>query len=127
IDERLDAVAELVGDPPLCAALVDELRGIHDLERLLSRVTTGRASPRDLSCIGRTLGQLPQIKAKITSRNSGLLIALEDQLDLCGEVRARLDSALADECPLVSREGGIVRDGYSAELDALRELTSGGK
>ncbi len=52
---------------------------------------------------------------------------LESDLDLCGEVRARLDKALVDDCPLASREGGFIRDGYSAELDALRELTSGGK
>ena len=127
INERLDAVAELVGDASLCAALGEQLRGIYDLERLLARVTTGRASPRDLSFIGRTLQQLPAVKAKITSRASALLQRLESDLDLCGEVRARLDKALVDDCPLASREGGFIRDGYSAELDALRELTSGGK
>jgi DNA mismatch repair protein MutS len=70
---------------------------------------------------------LPQVKAKITARSSGLLQRLEEQLDLCGDVRARLESALAEECPLVSREGGFIRDGFSADLDGLRELTSGGK
>jgi DNA mismatch repair protein MutS len=127
IDERLGAVAELVADSSLCSALAEQLRGIYDLERLLARVTTGRCSPRDLSCIGRTLAHLPQIKAKITTRGSSLLQQLEGQLDLCGDVRARLESALAAECPLLSREGGFIRDGFSADLDALRELTSGGK
>ncbi len=127
IDERLGAVAELVAETALADALQDRLRAVYDLERLLARVTTGRASPRDLSFIGRTLAGLPQIKAKITARASALLGQLESQLDLCCEVRAGLDKALADECPLVSREGGFIRDGFSAELDALRELTSGGK
>jgi DNA mismatch repair protein MutS len=127
IDDRLDAVAELAGDPSLTAALVEQLRGIYDLERLLARVTTGRASPRDLSFIGRTLGRLPQIKAKITARTSPLLGRLEAELDLCLEVRSRLEKALLDDCPLASREGGIIRDGFAAELDALRDLTSGGK
>jgi DNA mismatch repair protein MutS len=127
IDERLDAVAELVAEPALADALHDHLRSIYDLERLLARVTTLRASPRDLSFIGRTLARLPQIKAKIAARRSSLIERLETQLDLCCELRAALDKALADECPLASREGGFVRDGFSAELDALRDLTSGGK
>ncbi len=127
INERLDAVAELVADSSLCTSLGEQLRGIYDLERLLARVTTGRSSPRDLSFIGRTLGKLPQIKAKITARKSPLLQQLDEQLDLCGDVRARLESALADECPLVSRDGGFIRNGFSSQLDALRDLTSGGK
>ncbi len=127
IDERLEAVAELVADASLCGALAEQLRGIYDLQRLLARVTTGRASPRDLSFIARTLAALPLIKARITARSSALLGRLENQLDLCAEVRARLEHALADDCPLTSREGGLIRDGFSVELDGLRELASGGK
>ncbi len=127
IDERLGAVAELVTDAGLANALQDQLRGVYDLERLLTRVTTGRASPRDLSFIGRTLRGLPTIKAKITARQAALLRQLEAELDPCCEVRAVLERALADDCPLNSREGGFIRDGFSTELDGLRELTSGGK
>ena len=127
IDSRLDAVAELVDDTTLAGALQDQLRTVYDLERLLARVTTGRASPRDLSFTGRTLRGLPQIKAKITARHADLLQHLEAQLDLCSEVRAGLERALVDDCPLASREGGFIRDGFSQELDALRELTTGGK
>jgi len=127
IDARLDAVAELVADPGLCAALAEQFRGIHDMERLLARVTTGRCGPRDLSCLGRTLSKLPAIKAKLTARTSRRLGELEGQIELCAEVRARLEKALADECPISSRDGGFIRDAFSAELDGLRDLTSGGK
>jgi DNA mismatch repair protein MutS len=127
IEGRLDAVDELVAEAALTHGLQDQLRDIYDLERLLARVTTGRSSPRDLSFIGRTLGSLPQIKAKITARRSTLMEQLEGQLDLCCDVRAELDRALADDCPLTSREGGFIREGFSVELDALRELTRGGK
>jgi DNA mismatch repair protein MutS len=127
IEGRLDAVDELVADAALTQGLQDQLRGIYDLERLLARVTTGRSSPRDLSFIGRTLRGLPQIKARITARRSTLVEQLEGQLDLCCDVRAELERALADDCPLTSREGGFMREGFSAELDALRELTRGGK
>ena len=127
IDARLDAVAELVADPALANALQDQMRGIYDLERLLARVTTQRASPRDLSFVCRTLRSLPSIKAKITARPSALLSELEQRLDLCCEARAGLEKALADDCPLVSREGGFIRDGFCSELDTLRDLMTGGK
>lgn len=127
INERLDAVGELVRDSGLLAALQEQLRGVYDLERLIARVTTGRASPRDLSFIGRTLRSLPQLKAKIVARGSPMLRRLEGELDLCPDLRGQLDAALVDDCPLASREGGFIRTGFSAELDALRELTSGGK
>jgi DNA mismatch repair protein MutS len=127
IRARLETVEELVADQSLCDDLHDSLRRVYDVERLLARVTTGRASPRDLSFLGRTLQSLPAIKAKLTSRRSRLLNELEAGIDLCLELRATLDTALNDDCPLVSREGGFVRDGFSPELDALRALAHGGK
>ena len=141
IRARLDAVEELVANQSLCDELHESLRRIYDVERLLARVTTGRASPRDLSFLGRTLRSLPVVKAKLhcgagvspadaaetAAPQRKLLAELEAAIDLCPELRATLDAALADECPLVSREGGFIRDGFSPELDALRELAHGGK
>jgi DNA mismatch repair protein MutS len=127
IDARLDAVEELIGDGTLRRDLREHLRGVYDVERLLARVTTGRASPRDLNFIGRTLGNLPKVKAKLTARKSRYLCQLEADLDLCPDVRSKLEAALIDDCPLVARDGGFIRDGFSSELDALRELATGGK
>jgi DNA mismatch repair protein MutS len=127
IDARLDAVGELVANPRLADELREKLRGIYDLERLLARATTARATPRDLAFVGRTLATLPSVKAKLTERKSARLNELESNLDLCPELRAKLDGALADDCPLVSREGGFIRAGFSPELDNLRELATGGK
>ncbi len=67
------------------------------------------------------------LKAKITGRKSDLLRQLETEIDLCPEMRSRLEAALVDPCPLQSREGGIIRAGFHAELDSLRELAAGGK
>jgi DNA mismatch repair protein MutS len=127
IDERLDAVDELVADPALCAAIAEQLRKIYDMQRLVARVTTGRASPRDLSYIGRTLRSLPLLKAKLAARRSRLLCHIEEALDLCPDLRARLDAALVDDCPLAPREGGFIRPGYDPRLDELRDLAAGGK
>ncbi len=127
ITRRHEAVEELLDDAALRDALREALRGVYDLERLVTRVTTQRATPRDLSFLGRTLRALPAVKARIAARTSPHLQELEGELDLCAELRARLEAALVDDCPLSAREGGIVRDGFSGELDALRELARGGK
>ena len=127
IDQRLDAVAELIAESSLADDLRHELGQVYDLERLLARVATGRASPRDLQFIGRTLARLPSAKAKLSCRKTELLNRLEESLDLCGDLRARLERALAEECPLSTAEGGFIRTGYSEELDGLRELAAGGK
>jgi DNA mismatch repair protein MutS len=65
ITARLDAVERLAGDGGLRDVLRSELRGVYDLERLLARVATGRASPRDLSCVAKTLARLPTLKASL--------------------------------------------------------------
>jgi DNA mismatch repair protein MutS len=127
INARLDAVGELVTDPTLAASVRESLAEIYDVQRLLARVTTGRASPRDLSFVGRTLSILPKVKAKLTGRASSLLQELEARLDLCADVRGPLEQALVDECPLVARDGGFIRAGYRGDLDELRELMAGGK
>ena len=127
IEARLDAVAELVDHNPLRGGLRQTLSEVHDLQRLTTRVSTGRASPRDLSAITRTLRNLPQVKAKVTTRKSSLLNLLESQLELCPDLRELLDRALVEDPPLSPKEGGLIRPGYSAELDQLREIAQGGK
>ena len=127
IETRLDAVDELVADDRLVSDLRESLRKVYDVERLLARVSTGRASPRDLAFLGRTLALLPSLKARLAARRSRLMNQLEADLDLCPDIRQKLDAALVEECPLVSREGGLIRDGFHPRLDTLRELTAGGK
>ncbi len=127
IRARHDAVEELVGEADLSADLHEMLKRVYDVQRLLARVSTGRASPRDLSFLGRTLRCLPALKAKLTGRHSGLLNRLEAEIDLCPDLRAKLDAALVDDCPLASQEGGFIREGFNERLDSLRQLTHGGK
>jgi DNA mismatch repair protein MutS len=127
IRARHEAVGELLAEAALCTDLHDTLRRVYDVERLLARVVTGRASPRDLSFLARTLRSLPGLKAKLTARKSPLLNQLEAEIDLCAELREQLDAGLVDDCPLASRDGGFIRDGFHAPLDELRELARGGK
>ena len=91
INERLDAVEELTQDVVLARDLREELERAYDLERLTARVATGRAGPRDLACLARTLSLLPKLKARLSARHSRRLVQLEEQLDLCGDVRAEIE------------------------------------
>src|SRR4029077_2241589 len=98
-----------------------------DLQRLTARASTGRASPRDLAGVARSLRLLPRIKAKVTARRAALLRDLEARLELCPDLREALDAALVDDPPLSPREGGLIRPGYNAELDELHAIARGGK
>jgi DNA mismatch repair protein MutS len=127
IEQRLDSVEELIGDEQRRTDLREALRGVYDLQRLLTRVTTGRASPRDLGFVSQTLERLPLLKSLLSSSKSVLLQTMHDALDLCPDVQQQLQIALKDELPLVAREGGIIRPGFNPQLDELRELAVGGK
>ena len=127
IEARLDAVGELVEQAPLAGTIRDTLKNIYDLQRLVARVTTHRASPRDLSCVARTLAAMPALKAKLAGRKSQLLSELEAKIDLCPELRSLLEKMLADDCPLTTRDGGFIRPGADGRLDEYRELMAGGK
>ncbi len=127
IVDRHSAVGELVNDSALRADLRSTLEKAYDLERLAARVGTGRASPRDLVGLAKTLALLPKVKARLTARTSRLLAELEAALELCPEVRASIEEALVSDPPLALKEGGIIRQGYHPTLDELREIAKGGK
>jgi len=127
IDRRLDAVEELVHDQKLCRDLRDLLKEAYDLQRLAARVATFRATPRDLSSLAQTLALLPSLKAKLTGRTSSLLSTLEARLELCADVRMEIQQQLADEPPLSTTDGGMIRAGWHSGLDELRDLARGGK
>jgi len=126
IGARLDAVAELVATLDLRTELVRLLAETSDVERIVSRVATSRAGPRDLLALGRTLAQLPAIKARLAGRRSDLLAQVEASLDLMGDVREILAAAVAADAPLKLSDGGVIRTGYDAELDRLRDIGSSG-
>ena len=127
MNQRLDAVSELVAQASRSSEIRTALRETYDLQRLLARVATGRASPRDLSFVGKTLTRLPTLRNRLADCESTLLRRLHGELDLCPDVAAELQRALVDDCPLSSRDGGMIRKGYHAELDELRALAAGGK
>lgn len=127
INRRLDAVEELTRDTMFCRDLREILAETYDLQRLTAKVATGRASPRDLGSLTRSLALLPRLKAKLAGRQSVLLQLLEADLDLNAEIRADIDATLVDEPPLLTTDGGVIRPSFNATLDELRDLARGGK
>jgi DNA mismatch repair protein MutS len=126
IDDRLDAVETFVADPILAARLAERLSGIGDIERLVGRVITGRAGPRDLERIGRATAILPDVVA-LLGPCGGLLGDLRDGLDPCPDIASRIAATLREGCPVFARDGGFIRPGFDAPLDDLVELATGGK
>ncbi|QDT35822.1 DNA mismatch repair protein MutS [Stratiformator vulcanicus] len=127
INARLDAVEELRRETALCRNVREQLDEAYDLERLTGRVATGRTSPKDLVCLGKTLALLPKLKAKLSGRGASLLNSLEAKLDLCPEVRTDIEKLLVEDPPLLTSEGNMIRPGVDTRLDELRELARGGK
>jgi len=127
INGRLDAVEELLKDHALRRHLREHLESCADIQRLTTRVSTAKAGPRDLSAIARTLRKLPAVKAKLTGRRAPHLQDLEKRLELCPDIREVLDKAIEEDPPHIAKEGGVIRPGYSAELDELRALATDGK
>jgi DNA mismatch repair protein MutS len=127
INARLDAVKEIVGDTKLRSDIQLTLKETYDLTRLLARIATSRTGPRDLQQVACTLAGLPKLKARLTDRAAAILCDIEAELQLCPELRSKLESALNDECPVYATDGNFIRSGYDERLDSLRELAQGGK
>ncbi|HUF46162.1 MAG TPA: DNA mismatch repair protein MutS [Vicinamibacterales bacterium] len=127
IHDRLDAVEDLAFRATERAKVRDLLKGMHDLERLVSRVSLGTAGPRDLAALGQSLGLLPRLRALADPLQAPLLRSLVAEIDDLADVRDLIRRAIVDEPPAVARDGGVIRDGVDAELDQLRDISRGGK
>ncbi|WP_136716473.1 DNA mismatch repair protein MutS [Halorientalis salina] len=127
IEARHDAVGELAGHVRTRERLHDRLRDVYDIERLISRVSRGRANARDLRSLKATLDVVPDIAEAMADCDCGKLRALRDDLDDLAEVRDLIGRAIRAEPPIEITEGGVIAEGYSAELDELRETERSGK
>jgi DNA mismatch repair protein MutS len=127
IEARLDAVGEFVEAHAQSGELRRLLEQVSDLHRLSARAGTGRASPRDLAAVARTLRLLPDVQALLTDSRAALLRELHRFLDPCPELCRLLETALVESPPADARAGGVIRDGHDAQLDDLRATARDGK
>jgi DNA mismatch repair protein MutS len=127
IQQRLDAVNELHDHDEARQTLRDQLGQVGDLERLLSKISTGRASARDLNGLKNTLKTIPEIKTRLEGKESRNLMEIRENLKNQDDIVARIERAILENPPLALNEGGLIREGYNAQLDELRHISVSGK
>ncbi|MHB9026705.1 MAG: DNA mismatch repair protein MutS [Armatimonadota bacterium] len=126
INQRLDAVEAFREDDLLRGKVRDELRNIHDLERLLSRAASGNGNARDLAQLRDSLSVIPRVLAAMEDA-SPVLKTLVEGADTLDDLRETLAAGLVDSPPISVRDGGMIRPGYNDELDTLRRASTEGK
>lgn len=127
IRRRHEAVRELVGESLVRADLHDDLDGVYDLERLNSKIVMGHANAKDLVALRKSLEKLPLILQRMAELSSPLAGSLVARMDPLSDLADLIGKAIVDDPPFVLREGGLMRDGYHAELDELRDIRRNGK
>ncbi len=127
ICRRQDAIDEIYGDVMLRNNLCDLLRGMHDIERLITRVTYGSANGRDLKALSCTISKLPQLKSCLKGKSSYILGNIYKNMDDLQDIHNLIERAIVENPPFSTREGGVIKDGYSDEIDEVRKDMDGGK
>ncbi len=127
IQDRLDAVEDFAFRTTERTKLRDTLKGMHDLERLMARLSLGTGGPRDMAALGASLALLPRVKTLLSDLSAPLVRSLVAEIDELADVRTDIATQLIDEPPALARDGGLIRDGVDPELDSLREISRGGK
>lgn len=127
IEQRLDLVGELNDNVLVRGRIRETLKSISDVERILSRVSSRTASPRDLIALRSTLEAVPGIREQMEETDSNLGEELVHGMNDLSELKEQLRSSLTDTPPANLKEGGVIRDGFNDELDELRTLSRDGK
>ncbi len=120
IRDRLDAVGALVDDFMCRNNLKESLKAVYDFERLSARIACGNANGRDLIALCSSLYVLPEIKIDLEDSHSSLLRELSGEIDTLTQVFTSIDAAITDDPPFTIKEGGLINDGYSEELDEIK-------
>jgi DNA mismatch repair protein MutS len=127
IHARLNAVQELVTNESIRHKLREELEQSGDLERLIAKIATGRANPREVIQLKVMLQQIPNLKSLVSNLKDRTLITLNQNLDPLSDLVGTIDKAMAEDPPTALVDGGVIKKGYSTELDDIRELAFGAK
>lgn len=127
IGARLDGVGELKDSFMSRCEIRELLHGVYDMERLAGKVSLGSVNARDLASLRQSLSKLPYVKNALSFCKTPLLRALDDHIDLLEDVYTLLEAAIVEDPPMLMRDGGIIREGYSSEVDECRKATVCGK
>ena len=127
INRRLDATQELKDNIILRGEIIDNLKKVYDMERLAGKIAYGNANGRDLISLKNSVNQLPGIKQLLKNTKCEMLQNLYNELDELQDIYELIDKSIIDDPPISITEGGIIKNGYSQELDLLKKATIDGK
>jgi DNA mismatch repair protein MutS len=127
ISQRLDAVGELFKETITRQEIRESLKSILDLERLTGKISLAAAHPRDLVALKRSLKPLPQIRSRLDAFRAAPLAEIRGGWDNGEDIGELIDKAILDEPAFLLTEGGLIKDGWNAELDELRTVSRSGK
>lgn len=127
IEERLSIVDAFVENTELSDEITEHLRGINDLERLISKVAVGRINPREMLQLKKALENIGPIKGYLENSGNKALERLGDQLNTCAKLLEQIKAELKEDAPMLMHQGGIIADGVNEELDELRKIAFSGK
>jgi DNA mismatch repair protein MutS len=127
IVKRQESISELLQNKTLRKNVQSELKEIGDLERLTSKICTGRVNPREILHLKTSLKKIPLIKQLLDQTSIETLVAINQRLNSLDRLVAKIESAISDDPPLAISDGGVIRNGYSPELDELRGLSENAK
>lgn len=127
IVKRQDAIEELNNNVITREELREYLNPVYDLERLIGRISTKSASPRDLIAFKSSLEMIPHIKLLLKSLKSEKILEIYDQMDTLEDLYDLIDKSIVDDPPLIIKDGGLIKTGYNEEIDKLRNAKTEGK
>lgn len=125
--KRLQGVEELYKDPMLKDGLFDAFKKVHDIERSLAKIVYKTANARDLIALRNSICYIPKIKELLTNCSSSILKEQLEAMDDLEDIRGLIFLSICDDPPFSVREGGMIRDGYSEEVDKYRSAINHGK
>lgn len=126
ITKRQNAVGELFDKNVLRDEIRQQLSGVKDIERLLSRIVYSTANAKELQSLAVTISHLPQIKAQLEASSCAMLRRIYENIDLLEDVRTLIERAIVENPPVTVREGGMIKAGFNAEIDELKDIVDGG-
>ncbi|MDY0201306.1 MAG: DNA mismatch repair protein MutS [Tenuifilaceae bacterium] len=127
ITERLNAVEHLIANPEMADLLREHIRGMGDLERIISKAAVGRIAPREMVSLKNALLALVPIKQLCADSEEPTLMRIGEQINLCSLIRERIEREIVADPPAQIGKGKVIAKGLNAELDELREIMHSGK
>lgn len=127
INERLDFIKELHKNYIITEELKRILTEVYDLERIIGRISFGTLTPKDLLQLKRSLSVLPTVKEKLNSLNGNVSKKFSEEIILFNELCDELERAIKEDAPYTLKDGGVIKRGYSEELDKIRDVEATNK